>query len=228
MAANHKAELTEIEQVMKFYELHAEKALFVIYAGIGMQYNNICFDFLDEEQPENGAEYLRQFLELIKSRVDNTNVYTIQLVDGFKEVETKTGKQKVFTGRNLRFQLNQPAPYNAPSTKEIFYPNMPTLPINENSEVTNLLKNLLEEQKKENERLKELLEQNNNYDYFEDNEEEEEGEEQPTPPPTPKERVIGVISGLMERDEVQEAIAGILVSGQKWLTKKVFKQGDNE
>ena len=218
MAAT-KAELITVDQVMAFYEMHGNTVCFVIYAGISMKHEQICFDFLDYENPEEGEVMLRKFLDLIKSRTDNTNMYTIQLVDSFKEVDSKAGKIKVFTGRSMRFQLNQAQPYNEGS-REIIIKNEQgqIIPQEGNSEVTQLLKQLLNEQKQENEKLRLLLEEREN-NSLPDYEEEEEEEEEIV---TPQKRIMGVVANMLERDETQEAIAGILLSGQKWLTDKLF------
>ena len=228
MPPNSRPELTSIEEVMNFYDLHGEKICYVIYTGVMMRPDQVAFDYLDETQPDDAKEKLKQFLDLIKNREENTNIYTIQLVDSFKDKETKNGIVKTYTGKGLRFQLNQvQSTFNQPNggTIVVQSKNNP-LPAN-NNEMAAFLREMLEEQKEENRLLREQIEQR--FEQLEDEEEDEEEDELlPPPPPTPKERLMGVLGSLAERDEVQEAIAGILVNGQKWLSKKVFKIGENE
>jgi hypothetical protein len=234
MAANQRAELGTIEQVMAFYEMHSDKPFYVIYAGVNLQPSMIIYEFFDEEQPEQGEEMLLKFLELIKSRPSNTSVYTLQLIDSFKIVDDKGLKVKKYVGRAIRFQLNEPMAYNNPnqsiSKTEIMFPNQ--IGNVSDNELTKMLKMLLEEQKSENEKLRQLLSSNdtNNFDEEYDEEDDEENEDEPEQQIvlTPKERINKVIAGFVEREEVQEAIAGLVVNGANLLFNKFLapKQTD--
>jgi hypothetical protein len=105
MAANHKAELKNVESVLAYYKLNNDFPLWSVYVGISTNVVPV-FEYMDSEQPEHGEEILKNFLELLKSDVSNTNVYTIQLIDDISE--KKEGKEKRNAGRSIRFQLNQP------------------------------------------------------------------------------------------------------------------------
>jgi hypothetical protein len=222
MAANYKAELKDVDSVMAFYNLHKTNQLFVIYAGVTMA-NIPLYYYTDKEAPEMAEDILRGCLDLINRDATNTNVYTIILVDDIIE---QKGKEPKYTGKAMRFQLHQPQPYNSNNGKEIIFNNIPTLPTSGENEVVFLLKNLLQEQKEENEKLRNLIEERLSNDNNEEEEEEEEEEQIPIPKTT-GERIAGIAANMMERDEVQEAIAGLIINGQRWLTKKVFKIEEN-
>ena len=64
-------------------------------------------------------------------------------------------------------------------------------------------------------------------DEEEESDEDEEADELP-PPQTVNQRIAGIAANMLERDEIQEAIAGLVINGQKWLQKKVFKLNENE
>ncbi len=230
MGVNTKAELTKIEEVLAFYDLHKGSPCFCVYAGVSCKPEQVAFDYLDTEQPEEGREVLEEFLRLIKSRSDNNNVYTIQLVDEWKEVDVKGGgglKQKVYKGRSLRFQLNPNQAYfggDYPKGNDIVIRNETSgsIPQSGNNEVVDLLKMMLAEAKAENERLRlvieEKLDQREGLNYDDDDNDDDNGIVL-----TPQEKILGTIGGILEREEVQEGIAGLLLGGQKWFNRQILK-----
>jgi hypothetical protein len=220
MAANLKAELKDVESVMQFYKMHTDKCMWAIYSGVSM--NLRLYDYVDESQPEAGEEMLHELLLLLNKDVTNTNVYTLQLVDSWKEYDNKGVIDRKFSGKAMRFQLHQPAPYGSNNNQPIIIKDERgnVLPTGNGGEVVELLKMMLQEQKEENNRLRELIE--NNQDPEEEQEEETEAIGA-TPELTTNEKIIGVVTKLAEREEVQEAIAGLLVGAQKWFNTKVLK-----
>jgi len=234
MGVNTKAELTTIDQVLAFYDLHKDSPCFCVYAGVMCKPEQVAFDYLDTEQPEEGRAVLEEFLNLVKSRSDNNNQYTIQLVDEWKEVDVKGGqglKQKIYKGKSLRFQLNPNQPYNGTFTNdrgEIIIKNE-TKPyeVKNDSEVINLLKQMLAEQKEENILLKEKVDEllvSRNVENFDDY--DDEGEEEDIIV-TPKEKIMSGIGAILQREEVQEGIAGLLLVGKNWIESKLNKKNDS-
>lgn len=219
MAANLKAELKDVESVMQFYRMHTDKPMWVVYSGVSM--TNVCYDYINADQPDEGDTTLNELLDLLKKDPSNTNVYTLQLVDSFREFEKGGITKREYTGKAMRFQLNQPQPYNVNNQPIIIKDDRGNIvPTGSSGEVVELLKIMLQEQKEENNKLRELLEQRE-----EETEDEQEEDTQigATPELTTNEKIIGVVTKLAEREEVQEAIAGILVGAQKWFNKKVLK-----
>lgn len=101
--ATYKAELYNAESVMDFYN-ESQGTKFKVYAGTSCK-PEYCRWSYDGTEKTAGSDILSQALVALKNNQENTNTYTLQVIN-----RKKTGKEEPEQVQ-ISFRLNNPAPY---------------------------------------------------------------------------------------------------------------------
>jgi len=104
MAAPYKPELFSIDSVIDFYD-QADGIHFKVYGGTTPK-PEYCRYVYDGNEKETGKQILEQALYGLKTNIDNTNPYLIQV---FRKKKTKETEYP--TPTQIVFQLNKPERY---------------------------------------------------------------------------------------------------------------------
>jgi len=107
MAQPYKPELFSIDSVIDFYQT-ADGVHFKIYGGTSPKAEYCRYHFEGDEK-EIGLQKLDEALHGLKSNIDNTNPYTIQIFK--KPSKKKTNEVEAQRSTQIVFQLNKPERY---------------------------------------------------------------------------------------------------------------------
>ena len=112
MAAPYRAELHDIDSVLNWYE-EQNGIHYKIYAGTSSDKPQFCRYYFDGTEKEIGLQELNKALQGLKSNIDNTNPYIIQVFA--KPKKAKGGDLSPLNTTQIIFQLNKAErylPYN--------------------------------------------------------------------------------------------------------------------
>ena len=199
MAQNFKAELKNKKSVLAYYEL-CDNPKYCIYIGTNTLSGNMVLQWLDEENTQGGLEQLQKYLNFIEEEESNTNIYTFQSVT--KTIPKKFKGEEVLQceGLTQRFQLHEMV-FASPKQNNNVVAGF------DNSKDYAIYERIFEMMNKQNELFShkfQELEYRLQAAKEEETEEEEEEEEEKTI--TGKDKFLGAIGSLLQREGIQNTL----------------------